>query len=125
LEVRGVILAASCPRADTADPPEQLNDKPFELVALTRAQSVHSSRAPIVAPAPTTSASRGRSYSPWQKVKIDRQIIAIARSEQASRIYSTDEDLRKISNLEGIKAFDLSDMQLPPDKMQPDLPFPS
>ncbi len=34
-EVHGVILAATCPWVDEVDPPEELNEKPFEVVALT------------------------------------------------------------------------------------------
>ncbi len=33
-EVRGVILASTCEWADIEDPPDELNEKPFELVAL-------------------------------------------------------------------------------------------
>lgn len=62
--------------------------------------------------------------APWQKVKVDRQIVAIAKSEGVSHLYSIDEDLRKLAQAEGIKALTLSDLPLPPAKIQGDLPFP-
>ena len=74
-----------------------------------------------------TGKKRGASAAsaPWQKVKFDRQIIAIAKSEQAARIYSTDVDLRKLAAAEGLQALDLSDLPLPPSKLQQDLPLES
>jgi hypothetical protein len=50
----------------------------------------------------------------WAKVKFDRQIVAIAKVEKASMVYSDDEDVRKLAAAEGIpicvrSAFSVSD----------------
>jgi predicted nucleic acid-binding protein len=65
----------------------------------------------------------GVASAPWQKVKFDRQIVAIAKSEQVTHVYSTDDNLRKLAAAEGMKAFDLSDLSMPPRKLQQDLPL--
>jgi len=54
------------------------------------------------------------SASPWQKVKIDRQIIAIARSRGATTIYSDDEGLGKFASNVGIQVVQTWSMPLPP-----------
>jgi hypothetical protein len=54
------------------------------------------------------------SASPWQKVKIDRQIIAIARSRGAHAIYSDDEGLARFASNVGIQVVQTWSMLLPP-----------
>ncbi len=49
----------------------------------------------------------------WAKVKFDRQIIAIAKVERASRIYSEDRDIHSIGAREGVPVFGVSDIALP------------
>jgi hypothetical protein len=70
-------------------------------------------------------AKRGsaRSDAPWQKVKIDRQIVAIAKSEGATHLGAMDEDLRSLARAEGLKVYDLGDLTLPPEKAQQEM-FP-
>jgi len=58
------------------------------------------------------------SASPWQKVKIDRQIIAIARSRGATTIYSDDEGLAKFASIVGIEVVQTWSMPLPPVDLQ-------
>jgi predicted nucleic acid-binding protein len=50
--------------------------------------------------------------SPWQKVKYDRQIIAICKVEGCSRIYSTDQHVHKHAALWKIPILNLSDVKL-------------
>jgi len=50
---------------------------------------------------------------PWQKVKYDRQIIAIAKTENVTAIYSTDEGVHKHAKLWGIPVLHLADVTLP------------
>ncbi len=57
------------------------------------------------------------------KIKFDRQIAAIAIVEGATSIYSDDKDVRGYAREAGIEAYQLSDLPLPPDDLQPDLPF--
>ncbi len=53
------------------------------------------------------------SDQPWQKVKFDRQIIAIARAAGASKIYSDDEDLAKFAKKIGIEVISTWDLPVP------------
>lgn len=54
----------------------------------------------------------------WNKIKYDRQIIAIARVRQATAIYTDDKGLRKIAQTISLPVRGLSDLQLPPEKAQ-------
>jgi hypothetical protein len=54
------------------------------------------------------------SESPWQKVKYDRQIVAIARTNSASTVYSNDKDICKWSKELGMKAISVWDLKDPP-----------
>lgn len=63
------------------------------------------------------------SGSPWAKVKFDRQIIAIARVEGASTIYSDDADIGRFSKNSGITVIRVCDLPLPPQDAQQLLPF--
>lgn len=64
---------------------------------------------------------KGGSTSPWQKVKIDRQIIAIARSRGATTIYSDDGGMAKFAVDVGIQVVPTWSMPLPPIASQPGL----
>jgi len=66
---------------------------------------------------------RSGSESTWAKVKFDRQIIAIARVEGASTIYSDDEDIVRFAKNSGITVTRISDLPLPPEDTQRSLPF--
>jgi hypothetical protein len=58
------------------------------------------------------------SSSPWQKVKIDRQIIAIARVRGVERIYSDDQGLATFAAKIGIPVIPTWSMPLPPQDPQ-------
>jgi len=60
----------------------------------------------------------------WLKVKFDRQIVAIAKVEGATAIYSNDGDIRRFSAQDGLEVIKLEDLPAPPEKPQGDL-FPS
>lgn len=66
---------------------------------------------------------RSGSDSPWAKVKFDRQIIAIARVEGASAIYSDDGDIVRFAKNFGIAVIRVSDLPLPPEDAQQSLPL--
>ncbi len=68
-------------------------------------------------------AKRGASDSTWAKVKYDRQIVAIAKVNQATVIYSDDRDIRAIATQAGIAVVGLVDLQLPPESAQHELPL--
>jgi len=50
----------------------------------------------------------------WSKVKFDRQIVAIARVEGAERIYSNDDDIKRLGASDSIEVMMLDDLELPP-----------
>lgn len=54
----------------------------------------------------------------WQKVKIDRQIIAIARINQVDQIYSDDKGVKHFAELLGIKVVQTWEMPLPTEDVQ-------
>jgi hypothetical protein len=53
---------------------------------------------------------------PWQKVKIDRQIVAIARTNSAQTIYSDDNGIRSFAEDVGIKVVSSWQLDLPESK---------
>jgi predicted nucleic acid-binding protein len=59
----------------------------------------------------------------WLKVKFDRQIVAIAKVEGATVIYSNDDDIRRFSARDGLEVINLESLPSPPEKPQGDL-FP-
>ena len=57
------------------------------------------------------------------KVKFDRQIVAIAKAEGASAVYSDDGDVVKYAQQAGLKAYRTADLDLPPEDPQTHLDF--
>lgn len=58
-----------------------------------------------------------------QCIKADRQIVAIAKTQKAERIYSSDEDIRKLAaEVSGLTAIMLWELPEPPAESAP-LPF--
>lgn len=66
---------------------------------------------------------KGGSESSWAKVKFDRQIIAIAKVERASPIYSDDGDIERFSKNSGVTVVRVSDLPLPSEDAQRSLPL--
>lgn len=64
---------------------------------------------------------RARGDQTWAKFKFDRQIIAIARTENASTIYSDDKPLCKLGQRLGISVVPISELPMPPQKAQLEL----
>jgi hypothetical protein len=54
--------------------------------------------------------------SDWQKVKFDRQIVAVALVHKASTIYSDDPDIAAHGKDCGVKVLALADLPLPPSR---------
>jgi hypothetical protein len=55
---------------------------------------------------------RERIGDPWQKVKYDRQIVAIAKTENVSAIYSTDRGIHEHAKLWGMPVLHLADVSI-------------
>lgn len=66
---------------------------------------------------------RGGRPDPWQRIKIDRQIVAIARVTNASCIVSDDAGLRGTATAAGLRALQIGDLDLPDSARQEHLPF--
>jgi predicted nucleic acid-binding protein len=64
---------------------------------------------------------RGTSTATWAKVKYDRQIVAIAKVNGATTIYSDDGDIATLGRRAKINVVGLADLPLPPQKAQLDL----
>lgn len=58
------------------------------------------------------------SSEPWQKIKLDRQIIAIARTNQVERIYSDDRGIKYFAEMIGMQVVQTWEMPLPPEESQ-------
>jgi predicted nucleic acid-binding protein len=55
--------------------------------------------------------------TPWQKVKFDRQIVAIAKIHNCHTIYSDDRDVKNIAEDVGIKVVSCWELDFPIGKM--------
>lgn len=64
---------------------------------------------------------RGTSDATWAKVKYDRQIVAIAKVNGATTIYSDDGDIEAIAKRAKINVVNLVQLPLPPEKRQFDM----
>lgn len=58
------------------------------------------------------------SSEPWQKIKVDRQIVAIARVERASIIYTTDASVRSYAFAQGMQAQGVHELPLRPTQTE-------
>ncbi|MBU4527966.1 MAG: PIN domain-containing protein [Hoeflea sp.] len=57
------------------------------------------------------------------KIKFDRQIVAIAKAENAIAVYSDDDDVVKYARHAGMKAYRSVDLDLPPEDLQTTMEF--
>jgi hypothetical protein len=57
---------------------------------------------------------KGNSGGTWAKVKFDWQIVAIAKAQNVSTIYSEDPEIKKLATLVGIAVKSVADLPLPP-----------
>ena len=56
---------------------------------------------------------RGGSQAPWQKVKIDRQLVAVARVHGVKTLYTDDRNMRGLAERLGLQVMDTYDMPDP------------
>jgi predicted nucleic acid-binding protein len=83
--------------------------KPFdELAAIELAGMELADRAKV--------GKKGGSDAPYQKVKFDRQIVAVAKVNGAHTLYSDDDDVRKFAIKAGIKVVSTWELAIPPSK---------
>ncbi len=67
---------------------------------------------------------RDGAEEPWQRVKIDRQVVAVAKVHGARLIVSDDEGVRKAAARQGIAVMSIDELHFPDDKRQSPLPIP-
>lgn len=53
------------------------------------------------------------SQAPWQKVKVDRQVVAVTRAENATRMYADDHNLVTLARKLGMDVFSTWDLPVP------------
>jgi predicted nucleic acid-binding protein len=70
-----------------------------------------------------TGSKRSGSASPWAKLRFDRQIVAIAKTNEAKRIYSDDGDVMKFATRVEINVIRTWELPLPSAK-QIDIEYP-
>ena len=106
-------------RAGSAGPAylDRLNaSAAFRIVSFDQRAAVE--LAAMTREAITAGDKRGGTQGTWAKVKYDRQIVAIAKVEGADRIYSDDEDVRRLAMPAGIAVIRIADLPLPPEMAQ-------
>ena len=83
--------------------------KPFdEMAAIELAAIEHEARS--------GGNKRGSSTAPWTKVKFDRQIVAIAKVNGCTKLYSDDEDVIKFGEKAGLEVISTWNLPLPSAK---------
>jgi hypothetical protein len=63
---------------------------------------------------------KGKATQTWAKVKFDHQIVAIAKVNNATTLYSDDEGLRGFAEQSGLSVVRLRELELPPKPPQMD-----
>jgi predicted nucleic acid-binding protein len=86
----------------------------FELAAFDERAAIEN--AATLADAISKGGKRsGLENTPWQKIKIDRQIVAIAKVRGVRTIYSTDSDIATLARQSGLDVRHLADIAVPDD----------
>lgn len=80
-----------------------INILPFDEVSAFEAALIH--RAAI-----SSGSKRGASKKHWQQIKVDRQILAIARQHQVKIIYTDDDNMIAEASRLGINAIKTSEI---------------
>jgi predicted nucleic acid-binding protein len=55
-------------------------------------------------------------HDDWQKIKVDRQIVAIAKVYEVTTIYTTDKSVIKLATESGLEAVHVANLPLPPER---------
>ncbi len=95
----------------------RLIDAPFDVKAAIEA-------AIMTRQAIKAGNKKGDHPGKWAKVKFDRQIVAIAKANDASAIYSEDPDIIKIAAPVGIKVVSVCSLPLPYQTYKGETLFP-
>lgn len=96
-------------------------NRAIEIVPFDEKAAVEAAEAEILAL--QAGDSKAGATGPRQKIKVDRQIVAIAKVRQVDCLYSEDSDVAKIAVPMGVTVQGLSQIPLPPEDAQQPL-FP-
>jgi predicted nucleic acid-binding protein len=88
----------------------------FRIVAFDQRAAVEV--AAMTRAAITAGDKRGGAEGTWAKIKYDRQIVAIAKVEGATIIYSDDAGVRTFAPQAGISVIRIAELPLPPEVAQ-------
>lgn len=61
---------------------------------------------------------KGSSSEPWQKIKLDRQIVAICKVAGVSTLYASDRSLSNFAREAGMQVVGVHELDLPPEPAQ-------
>ena len=93
----------------------------FRIVAFDQRAAVEAAAHEIVDR--DSGDKKGGSKAPWQKVKFDRQIVAIGKVLDVHTIYTDDSDLKTLCKSRHIQVKGVLDLELAPEDKQGALAF--
>ena len=88
----------------------------FDVVPFDQRAAVEAAEAEIRAG--ESGDRKAGAQGPWQKIKVDRQIVAIAKVSEVDCLYSEDADVVKLGAQMGVKVRGMSRLPLPPEDPQ-------
>lgn len=95
--------------------------RPFRIVDFDKRAAIQ--HAAMTASAIHSGDKKEGSSESWAKVKFDRQIVAIAKVEGCSTIYSDDKGVRNFAQRNGMSVIQMAELPMPHTGPQSDLPF--
>ena len=90
--------------------------QPFDLRAAIEAADAHRK-------AKEADDKKSGAIGTWQKVKVDRQFVSIAKVHEVDCIYSDDDDVKKLALVAGISVKGVEELPMPPIPDQRGLPL--
>ncbi len=88
----------------------------FDIVAFDQRAAVEAAEAEIRAR--ESGDRKAGAQGPWQKIKVDRQIVAIAKVSEVDCLYSEDADVVKLGAQMGVDVRGMSKLPLQPEDPQ-------
>lgn len=88
----------------------------FELAPFDVRAAVEAAEAEVAAT--ESGDKKATATGSWQKIKVDRQIVAIAKVWDVERLYSEDRDVLALAKQMGVAAYSAADLALPPEDPQ-------
>lgn len=125
LQSRGVVIVIPAPVMSeflTFAAPEylaELNQSMwFEIAPFEQRAAIEAAVALRRALAPGGEGKKLGSESSWQKIKVDRQVVAIGKAWGVTEIYSTDRDVINLARESKLLGIHVADLPMPPAEQQ-------